>query len=322
MLFRRKKVEEKELDIPVKKIRRRKKLEPVKPWSRKERFIVFFFLLLIPVLSLTFVFKSKNKTSLINNTKVLGAITTSPAIGELKSKIINELQGRQATYGIWLQALDGSYALGINERETFDGASLFKLPLMIGFYEEVQKGNISEDTNYTIKYSDAQLGAGVLATYSPGTVVTYRDVIKAMGKDSDNTAFGILENALDPNLETKVINEIGMKDTIFDESLTTPSDIGMLFYKLSNTNIISDSAKKELLNSLTNTQYETLIPAGIPSNIEVPHKYASELDALNDAGIIYAKNPFVLVIMSKGASDEAQSEIPKITKLVYDFLNK
>lgn len=325
--FRRKKVEEEEKDLkaelPVKKIRRRKKAEPPKPWSKKERFVVFFLLILIPVLSLSFFLKSKNQTPLLNSTKILGDMSSNNLdVNTLKNELTKETQNLQGTYGIWLEAVDGSYSLGINEKETFDGASLFKLPLMIGFYEEVQKGNINPDTNYTIKYSDAQLGAGVLATYPPGTVVTYRDVVNAMGKDSDNTAFSIMQNILDPNLENSVIAQIGMNDTSFDESLTTPKDIGLLFYQLTNTSIISDNFKKELLNSLTSTQYEALIPSAIPTNIQVAHKYAADEDTLNDAGIIYTRKPFILVIMSKNNSTEAQTEIPRLARIIYSWAGK
>ena len=111
-----------------------------------------------------------------------------------------------------------------------------------------------------------------------------------------------------------------MNHTDFDNSVTTPYDVSVIFYKLSNSGIISDSSKEKLFNSLVDTDYENLIPAGIPNSVRIVHKYGADDGELNDAGIIYTTKPYILVIMSKNINvDEAQTEIPKISKIVYDW---
>lgn len=308
--------------------KKRKKIEPQKPWGKIERLIVLAFLLLAPALSVFFLIHSKNANSA--KLSLAGSNVLSDAISKdhkdsnaLKNELVSEIQGLQGTYGIWIQALDNSYSIGINEKQSFDGASFFKLPLMIAYYQAVDKGTINPDTNYSIKYIDAESGAGILATLPPGTIVTYRDMVNDMGKYSDNTAFFILSNILGENAETNIINQVGMTNTDFVNSQTTPYDIGFLFNKLASTNLISSNSKEELFASLTGTNYENYIPAGIPHNIQVAHKYGADDGELNDGGIIYASKPFILVIMSKGIDDkEANSEIPKLAKLVYDWASK
>ncbi|HWA52402.1 MAG TPA: serine hydrolase [Patescibacteria group bacterium] len=326
--FRKKKEENEELDpIPeIKPVRRRKKKEePPKPWGRIERLIIFIFLIGLPVLSIIFFIKSKSSRTavpakinapIINNFVPLA----TPDTDELNTTLNNEISNLTGTYGIYLKSVDGSYSLGINDNIEFDGASLFKLPLMIAYYQAVDNGKIDPQTSYTLKYSDDEGGAGILASMAPGTVVTYKDIVQAMGKNSDNTGFQIMENVLGQDAETNEISNLNMNNTDFSQSETTPYDIGSLFYQLNNTNLISNSSKDEFYSFLTNTDFENLIPAGVPSNIKVVHKYGADDGELNDAGIVYAAKPYILVIMSKDIDeDQADVEIPKISKIVYDW---
>ncbi len=322
--FKKKVAEEKEeldSELPVKKVRRRrKKDENLRPWGKIERFVVLVFLLLSPILSIFFFLHSKNPSQI----KVLGDITSRSTkdTNELKTSLLNELQNKTETYGIWLQAVDGSFSLGINEDEKFDGASLFKLPLMLTYYAKVDAGTIDPGTNYTIKYSDAMAGAGILATLPPGTIITYQDMVDYMGKNSDNSAFAIMQNILGVNSESDMINKLGMTNTDLGNSLTSPRDIGLLFYKLINTDLISVSSRNKLLNSLKNTDYETLLPAGIPDNIEVAHKYAGDDGELNDAGVIYTSKPFILVILAKNINAQTAHEFSALAKIVYEWTTK
>lgn len=323
MFHLRKKIdkdEEEEKELPVKKVRhRKKKKEEIKPWGKIERIIVLTILLLSPILSIFFLVKSKNP----DNTKILGDTTTNVIknTSVLKNSLEGELKNKTGTYGLWIQALDNSYSLGINENEKFDGDSLFKLPLMIAYYQGVDSGKINPQTPYTLKYSDQQTGAGVLATLPPGTVITYQDMVDYMGKDSDNSAFAIMESIVGIKAELDVMASLGMRDTDYSQGLTTPSDVGQLFLRLLNTDIISSSSKNKLLTSLKQTKFEDLIPAGIPDSIVVAHKYGAYNKELNDAGIIFTSKPYVLVILAKDVDESAQTEFPALSKIVYDWAN-
>src|SRR5260221_6822759 len=112
----KRKIEDEELDDvkPVKKVRKRKKkASPPKPWGKVERLIVFTFLVFIPTLSLVFFAHSKNPST----PKVLGDLTIRAPkdINLLKEQLSNEIKNKKGTYGIWVQALDNSYSLGIHE---------------------------------------------------------------------------------------------------------------------------------------------------------------------------------------------------------------
>src|SRR5258708_31013844 len=169
---------------------------------------------------------------------------------------------------------------------------------------------------YYLKYYDVMSRVGTVANMRVGKSISYHDLVEAMGKDSDNTAFQIIGNIIGFNSIDNVIKDNSMSDTSFEASMTTPYDIGLLFFNLVNKNLISTNSKNEFLSFLKNTDYETLIPTGIPQSVTVAHKFGADDGELNDAGIIYANKPFILVILAKDIDDEAKFEIPKLTKII------
>jgi beta-lactamase class A len=117
----------------------------------------------------------------------------------------------------------------------------------------------------------------------------------------------------------QVISLIGMNDTSLDLNQTTAKDVGVLFTKLWEGEIVSLKFRDEILDYLTDTIYEDWITAGI-SDVKVAHKYGREVNVVNDAGIVYSEDPFVLVIMTEGIIEkEADKAIPEIAKGIYEI---
>ena len=186
-------------------------------------------------------------------------------------------------------------------------------------YMESEKGNLDLDSKYTLKEDDKLGGAGSLKTRPEGYEITYRNLIRLMGKQSDNTAFKIARNLLGSEKIDQALLRIGMDNTSLADNETTPEDIGIFFDELWHGNILSEEHRDELLDYLTDTLYEEWITKGVPENVRVAHKYGVETHVVNDAGIVYADSPFVLVILSKGAIEkEADGAIPKLTQIVYE----
>ncbi len=329
--FPRKKPEQ---DIEVKDLKpknKRKRKEPVTPWSHKERIFLFIVLLFTIIASIIFAVRShdaklaKLSSPLSNTSQLVQNVIAKPTLDTavLQKELSAITQNLTGTYGIWVEDVSGSYTLGVSDKASFDGASLFKLPLMLAYYQAVDAGSLDPNTTYSLKASDAASGAGSLANMAPGTVLTYRDIVSAMGKNSDNTAFQIMGNILGWSKIDAVLTQINMSDTSFDDSMTTPYDIGLLFAKLSKGELISNSSKAEFLTFLTNTSYEDYIPKGIPDDIRIAHKFATDDGELNDAGIVYSTRPFILVILAKDIDfTEARTAFPQIAQTVFDWSTK
>jgi len=93
-----------------------------------------------------------------------------------------------------------------------------------------------------------------------------------------------------------------------------------LFKKFYEGKLINQEHRDELLQFLTNTDFEGRIPKGVPEGVRVAHKIGTLAGIYSDAGIIFAEEPFVLVIMSRDAREsEALEVLPEITQAVWEF---
>jgi beta-lactamase class A len=214
---------------------------------------------------------------------------------------------------------------------------------MAGMFIEKEKGSLSLDTKYSLKNSDKVAGAGSLYSKAEGYEITYRDLVRLMGKQSDNTAFKIVRNILGDTKINEVIRQVGMEKTSLEENKTTPKDIGVFFENLWKAHmqtpersnggqgeIISKESADEILDYLTDTSFENWLAAGIPKDIRIAHKYGRETHVVNDAGIVYSsdpsgsetlkgRRPYVVVIMTKGVVErEADGIFPELSRLIYN----
>jgi beta-lactamase class A len=240
---------------------------------------------------------------------------TDQVVDKLNEATLN-LSG---VYGLKVIRLNNGSSYGVNDNEIFQAASLIKLPLMAAMYIRSEIGNLDLDSKYTLKNSDKVTGAGSLYGKPAGYQITYRNLIRLMGKQSDNTAFNICRKLIgDKEIDSAAL-KIGMDVTNVENNETSPSDVGVFFEELWNGNIMNKENKDELLGFLTDTSFENWIPEGVPGDVRVAHKVGIETHVINDAGIVYAKSPYVVVILSKGVVErEANQAFPELSKIIYE----
>ena len=273
---------------------RRRRKELILPWGKKERLIILFSFLITVLVSVFFSFSSGNfeipkfpDFSLGNifkeETVIIGdKKAVEKAVREKRAeKIISEFKDKTKN-------LKGTYAF-----EVIDLSSEFRFG--------VNEGNVMQA---------ASLIKLPLMLYSQGKVDDSK--LEAMGKRSDNNVFTELVTKFGKKTIQDYIASLGLKNTSLEENLTTPSEVGDLFLKLYK------EKNEKILGYLTDTIFEKWIKAGIPAEIKVSHKYGRETGVVNDAGIIYSKNPFILVIMTQGVNEiEADRAVPELAKMIY-----
>jgi beta-lactamase class A len=331
---------------------RKKRKEPKKPWGKKERLFVFLVLLLTVGISALLALSSRSwklpgfpRLTIPRFSMPFFKEETIVIQGrrndyEKSQKVINlferETKNLSGVYGLYVIDLETGFSYGINEKEVFQAASLIKLPVIAATYIEAESGNLNLSSKYTLKTQDKVSGAGSLYAKPVGYQVTYRKLLDLMGKESDNTAFNVSRKLLGDEKVNEVIQSIGMIDTSLSENETTPKDIGNFFKELWNAslpaiessdggqgNIVSKESADAILVSLTDTLYEDWLVAGVPDQIRVAHKFGREVHVVNDAGVVFTNNPYVVVIMSKGVIEsEADEVIPQLSRLIYESESK
>lgn len=227
---------------------------------------------------------------------------------DAEAVIAKILEGKIGQYGIYVIDLINNKKIGINENQKLTAASVAKLPLLIAYYQAVDKRKIDPETVYIVEEKDRVVyGSGSMQNSPAGTKFTYQEVADLTANQSDNMGAQLLQKFL--------------KTTIPEEM--TAEEAGKLWVNLYQNKLISDAGKEKLFNSLTNTISEDRIPAGVPEGVRVIHKFGSEAGVVNDCGIVEGKNPYVICLLSTDVNDgEAQELLPKISRVIWEWLGK
>lgn len=319
-----------------------KRQEPIKPWGKKERLIVGLFFTITTLIA-TFLFLSSHeykfpglpqitlkginlKNPFSEKVIELGQKSISSANDDRAINAINEFKRAtrplSGSYGFIVIRLTDGGMYGTEIEKTFQGASLIKLPVMVLAYQLHERGEFNLDDIYTLKDGDKVKGAGILSFEDEGKTYSYRELIEFMGKHSDRTAYKVLKDVITPEKVNLFLAENGMSATNIETGDTTPGEMAHLLDEIFNTRIISESAKSEIMQYLTNTDFESWIPVGVPQDVRVAHKVGIDSGVLTDAAIVESQNPYILVLMGQGINrEETDLFYPEFSKYVYDVEN-
>ena len=319
-----------------KRTRTRKKVDALpKPWGKKERYLIFIILLSTVVASGLLALSARSwklpnlprvqlpQDALSETYVIERASPRDSSSEETIAAFEDTTRGLSGVYAFYVYDLTSGVSYGIHQEEMFQAASLIKLPVLAALYMESEAHRIQLTSEYSLREEDKIGGSGSLQYAEEGSVYTFAELAELMGKESDNTAFGIVRNRLGDKKINSVIDTLGMHDTSLSENQTTPSDIGRFFRKLWEARLISRESPNEILDHLTDTIYENHLAAGIPDDVPTAHKYGREVHIVNDAGIVLSENPFVVVIMAKGVVEsEADDVFPTLSTLLFEYHTK
>ena len=102
-----------------------------------------------------------------------------------------ELARMPARAGVWVKHLTTGEEAAVRPDETFNSASVIKLPVLLLAYQLAEKGQLSLSDRVTIRAEDVRGGSGIFRYHDAGLQPTFRDVLLQMVITSDNTATDI-----------------------------------------------------------------------------------------------------------------------------------
>lgn len=313
----------------------RKKKETKKPWGKRERIIVILLIVVTVGTSAILAISSRSwklpdypriqipQISLFQEQTIIieGDKESYEDSTELVRDFENETKGLSGVYGLYVIDLNSNTHMGVYKKERFKAASLVKLPVMAAMLQEAEFGNVDLDEEYKLKETDKTPGSGSLYDKPEGYIVTYGELVELMGKESDNTAFAISVSLLGEEKIEKVQEQFGMTQTSIEDNITTPADIASYFQRIYESEVLTKPNSDKIISYLTDTAYEEWLTVGVPEDVVVSHKYGAIPQTVNDAGIVYAEKPYIVVIVSKGVvAKEADSVFPELSKSIYENL--
>ncbi|MGH3086785.1 MAG: serine hydrolase [Rubrobacteraceae bacterium] len=248
--------------------------------------------------------------------------------GDLEEELSEMALVYPGVYGITVFDSRSGEVAAVNAGRAFDAASLAKLPVLLTLYKEAARGRIDLDEEISILPSDrTPEGSGPLYDYPVGHEMTLRDCARLLIKDSDNTAWIMLERRLGTRAVHAELDALGIDAAGYDTRSTTPEEVMLMLRAIADPGYTNPSLSSEMLDTMTGTSFEGRIPESLPESVRVAHKIGNFQDTYSDAGVVFergASEPddgYYIVIMSQGASQAAAKEaMREMSLLTYETL--
>ncbi|MDQ4043772.1 MAG: class A beta-lactamase-related serine hydrolase, partial [Actinomycetota bacterium] len=128
----------------------------------------------------------------------------------------------EGTAGVYVQDLNGRWGYGVNPDETFFGASVMKIPLMVAVFRKIDEGEFSLNDSFETESEDWAGGAGWLQWQEAGTSHTVEDYLWMTMTQSDNVATNALLRLVGgPEYVNEVTRSLGAVDTVLYQKVTS-----------------------------------------------------------------------------------------------------
>jgi beta-lactamase class A len=276
------------------------------------------------------------------------AATPAAHSSSLDSKVTAGIQERirksGADVGIHFRTLDGRTTWSFHAEDTFHAASTMKIPVMIELFHQVRQGKLKLNEYLPIHNEFQSLADGSPFTLD-ATDDSEKDLYKSVGQTrtlsqlcdlmitaSSNFATNLLiqklgvENirATVHSLHADGMNVLrGVEDNkAFEKGLnntTNARGLAVLLEAIAKGEAVDADASRQMMEILERQKFNEGIPAGVPAGTRVAHKTGELTKLHHDAAIVYAKRPFVLVILVRGMADfkDSSALMADITRQLY-----
>lgn len=242
---------------------------------------------------------------------------------KLKNELKEYVSRYTGQYGIYFIDLVSGYEFGVNDTDEYTAASTVKVPLNYYVYKKIEAGEV--DAEDTIAYIDEDFegGSGILQSKKlTGRSFTIRYLLKVSIIYSDNIATNMLLRHFGRKDFKDYMRTLGGTVVDYNSNISCPKDMAIYLKKVYEFCNENQELGKEFKYNLCNTIHNDRLPKLLPKDVKVAHKIGDQIQAVHDVGIIYADNPYILAVMSKGvvSDEESRDVIAKVSKKVYDFM--
>ncbi len=254
---------------------------------------------------------------------------------QLKEEIIARLQKLPGKIGFHYKNLVTGEELAYQEKGAYLAASVIKLYIMAEAVRQCKEGRLSKDELVAIDKSKCVPSCGALTYMHDGLEVTIEDLYTLMIILSDNSATNFLIDILGEEAINEGIRALGCEKTqlnrkMYDaeksargiQNYVCPVELVSFFEKLYQGTLFDTNSSEHMLSVLKNQRLNGKIPFyihNIPDRGAIAHKTGEDTGITHDVGIVYAKQPFILVFLGN-ETDVAgyEREMAEISLLLYE----
>jgi beta-lactamase class A len=260
------------------------------------------------------------------------ACAQSSKLAAAEAAIQQRISSSGADVAVYFKTLDAKFEWSVRPDDVFHAASTMKIAVMIELFHQLQQGKVSLDDKIVVNNEFRSIVDG--APYklsaaddseadlyrSEGQSRTLRDLCELMITASSNFSTNLLIEKLGVENIRAIVHALGADGVVvlrgvedgkaFEKGLNntvTARGLATLLEVIAQGNRVDSVSSQEMLGILKRQKFNEGIPAGLPPGIAVAHKTGEITKIHHDAAIVFAKRPYVLVILVRGLADRKQS---------------
>jgi len=235
---------------------------------------------------------------------------------------------------VYVKNLETDQEWAYNANVKVPSASLIKIPVMIGVYEKIGRGELSLDQRVTLNRSARKAGSGQLKWRNNGEQFTIRELLEEMITVSDNIAQEMLIQTVGMEYLQRQFSASGLIHTNLTrqgltlrpytsvENFTTAREMGMILEDLYRCRKMDPRLCQEMLGIMQRVKYKDRLPRYMPKDYGLSHKTGLLRRACHDVGIVYspAGDYIICVLTANGPSyRDSKRFIAKVGSISYRY---
>jgi beta-lactamase class A len=215
-------------------------------------------------------------------------------------------------------------------------ASTIKIPIMVEVFRQMENGRFDFNRRVHLEAADRDWGSGDIAGAPVGSGFTVSYLLTKMITVSDNTAANMLIRLVGRRHINATMADLGLRHTHLADYIrteewsvrrtlrTTPADMVKLLSDMAKHQLIDEWASNKMISILEGQQINTLLPVPLPADILIAHKTGSFNDTLNDVGIVYGPEPYVIAVMTTDlpSLDSGRTFIHQISRMAFNRMTQ
>lgn len=238
----------------------------------------------------------------------------------LKQKLEPLVKNFQGDAGIYVRNLRTGKFVAINADTIFPTASMIKIPITIGMFDKIEKGELAYDSVLTYKDSLLYEGEDILGSFKNGERIALAKVLMLMITTSDNTASLWCQSMAGTGTTINAILErYGLKNTrvnsrtpgreanrtTYGWGQTTPREMAELVVKIREGKIISARASERIYRNLIRIYWDGEALSQIPPYIQAASKQGAVNQTKGEVVLVNAPHgDYVFCVITKNQKDE------------------
>ena len=191
-------------------------------------------------------------------------------------------------------------------------ASVIKVPIMVEAFRRFEEGTLDPATEIEVCAEHKMPSCGALTYMHDGLKVTALDLVTLMIIVSDNTATNLMIDLLGIDAVNRTMEKLGiqgicLRRKLFETELSrqgiqntiTARGMGVLLEKMAQGKLLGGEADKRMMEILGDQRLNGKLPFFLHSmDVELAHKTGEDDGTTHDVGVIFARQPFVVCMLS------------------------